>query len=937
MKKLLLFVCTIALFTSLKAQLVTTVPVLPTDQDETTITFDASLGNQGLKDYLGDVYAHTGVTTNLGTWKHVIASWDVNDPKVKMTYLGNNKFQLVLTPSIRAFYNVPAEETITQLDFVFRSGDRTKEGKTATNGDIFVDVYKVGLAVAITSPDVQPYFVDAASNFNIHVAGSIATAVNVKIDDNPIPVYTETSTPNSFDYNVSVATSGTHKITVEATDGNTTVSDNFYYAVRSSTTVEALPIGVKDGINYIDDNTITLVLHAPYKNSVYAYSSFNDWQPLAMKRTDANINNIELRYWVTLSGLTPGQEYFLQYIVDENLKIADPYSEKISDPWNDKYITTETYPDLIAYPEGKTDGIASVFQTAQAGYSWQAAGFVPPKVEDLVIYELLVRDFAAKADYQTLVDTVGYFKRLGINAIELMPINEFDGNDSWGYNPAFYFAPDKAYGTKNKLKEFIDICHQNGIAVLVDLVLNHSYGQSPLVQLYFDKISGKPTAQNLWYNITSPNTTYSWGYDFNHQSLYTKQFVDSVNSYWLTNYKVDGFRFDFTKGFTNTPGDGWAYDASRIAILERIYDKIKIVNPNAYMILEHLTENSEETTLSNYGMLLWGNMNYNYSQASQGYTANSDLSWGSYEQRGWTKPHLVSYMESHDEERLMYNNKTYGNSSGSYDVRDLKTALSRIELAASFFFTIPGPKMMWQFGELGYDISINYLNDRVGKKPIKWEYYSQTDRFRLYQVFSALIKLKESQAVFETSDFTIELTGGIKLLHLNSADLDVTVIGNFGVSQSGAIMKMQHIGTWYDYFTGNPIEILDVNQQTILAPGEYHIYTSVQLDKPDIVSDVENINKNNGKTANLKAFPNPAQTSMSIDFNLEETAKNAEISIFNLGGQKVATLHKGQMSKGEQHFEWNLNNSQGQKVASGAYLLKMESDKVNENLVLIVK
>ncbi|NOZ04318.1 MAG: hypothetical protein GXO92_06915 [FCB group bacterium] len=101
-----------------------------------------------------------------------------------------------------------------------------------------------------------------------------------------------------------------------------------------------------------------------------------------------------------------------------------------------------------------------------------------------MIYELLVRDFIDRHDYQTLIDTLDYLEKLGINAIELMPINEFEGNSSWGYNPSFYFAPDKYYGTRQDLKLFIDECHRRGIAVIMDIVLNHTYGQSPLVSGY---------------------------------------------------------------------------------------------------------------------------------------------------------------------------------------------------------------------------------------------------------------------------------------------------------------------------------------------------------------------------------------------------------------------------------------------------------------------
>jgi 1,4-alpha-glucan branching enzyme len=169
------------------------------------------------------------------------------------------------------------------------------------------------------------------------------------------------------------------------------------------------------------------------------------------------------------------------------------------------------------YPVGKADGIVSVFQTAQTPYEWQVEEFVKPLKQDLIIYELLVRDFVSARNYQTLIDTINYLKNLGINAIELMPVSEFEGNSSWGYNPSFYFAPDKYYGTKNDLKEFIDVCHQNGMAVILDMVLNHSYGQSPLVQLYFDGSAGdygQPTPLNPWYNETSPNQSLLLGFRF---------------------------------------------------------------------------------------------------------------------------------------------------------------------------------------------------------------------------------------------------------------------------------------------------------------------------------------------------------------------------------------------------------------------------------------
>jgi hypothetical protein len=246
----------------------------------------------------------------------------------------------------------------------------------------------------------------------------------------------------------------------------------------------------------------------------------------------------------------------------------------------------------------------------------------------------------------------------------------------------------------------------------------------------------------------------------NHESLDTRYFTSRVVEHWLQEYKIDGFRFDLSKGFTqvNTcDGNGnncnvgaWGnYDASRVAIWKRYYDSLQLKSNGSYVILEHFADNNEEKELADYGMLFWGNLNHQYSEASMGYLANSNFQSGIHSVRGWTKPHLITYMESHDEERLTYKNINFGNSSGSYNIKDTATALKRMELVGTFLFTIPGPKMIWQFGELGYDYPINYCpngtvnnNCRTDPKPIRWDYQAQQRRKNVYDVWSKIINLR---------------------------------------------------------------------------------------------------------------------------------------------------------------------------------------------------
>ncbi|WP_316801801.1 alpha-amylase family glycosyl hydrolase [Pedobacter nototheniae] len=588
-----------------------------------------------------------------------------------------------------------------------------------------------------------------------------------------------------------------------------------------------LPAGAKDGVAFINNGTSAIItLYAPGKTSVSLIGEFNNWSASAMKKTsDGNY------WWVQIDNLNPATEYAYQFLVNGTLKVADPYCEKILDEDNDKYISAATYPNLKAYPSGKTSGIVSVMQANQAVYTWKNTTFNRPNKNNLVIYELLIRDFTSDHNYASTLAKLDYLTNLGINAIELMPVNEFEGNLSWGYNPSFYFAPDKYYGTKTALQNFIDECHGRGIAVIMDMVLNHSFGQSPMVQLYFD--GTKPTSDSPWFNVDAKHP-YNVGYDFNHESAATKYFAKNVMKFWMQQYKIDGFRFDLSKGFTQkTSTDDAsfaAYDASRIAIWKEYNSYIKSIDPNNfYVILEHFADATEEKVLADDGMMLWNNMNYNMNEATMGWLDNSNFQWGFYTNHGFSKSeNLVGYIESHDEERLNFKNITYGNASGTYAVKgNLTTSLKREEMAAAFMLSIPGPKMIWQFGELGYDISIDF-NGRTGEKPVKWDYFTDVNRKALYDVYAKLIKLKKNNSIFNSTTSAYNLAGGIKYIKLTEGTNTVFVVGNFDVVAQTANIDFGASGNWIDAFGSNVNLTANIYNAT-LAPGEYHVFSKTTL------------------------------------------------------------------------------------------------------------
>ncbi|MEI9806398.1 MAG: alpha-amylase family glycosyl hydrolase [Bacteroidota bacterium] len=620
---------------------------------------------------------------------------------------------------------MPAGETIKSIGILFRDANANsglvKKAANTDGSDMYIPVYDNTIATRFTVPFFQPTFTRIPETITKQVGDNIAlTAIAnkpavMKLFLNGTEIQTASGVTTISANPVLAA--GAQTIRVDAIDGATTKSESFQFFVASAPTVLPLPAGVKDGINYAANNTeVTLVLYAPGKSRVSVIGEFpgNNWaeqpQYVMNKTPDGNY------WWLTITGLTAGTEYAFQYLVDGTLKISEPYAEKILDAGNDGSISSATYPGLKPYPAGQS-GMVSVLQTNAPAYNWAVANFSRPDKRNLVIYELLLRDFITAHDWKTLKDTLNYLKSLGINAIEVMPFNEFEGNLSWGYNPYQYFAPDKYYGPKNNLKEFIDTCHKKGMAVIMDIVLNHTYGPSPLAQLYWDAQNNRPAANNPWYNPVAP-TAFGFGEDFNHSSTATTYFFNRVLQHWLTEYKIDGYRFDFSKGLTQKPSSNdaafSAYDPTRIAILNNYATVIKAIYTDAYIILEHFCDDMEEKELSDNGFLLWSNVWTQYQEASMGFLTNSNFERGIYTARNWQNPHLVTFMESHDEERITYKNIKYGNAAGSYNIREVGTALKRMELNAAFMLTTPGPKMIWEFGELGYDFSRCYLATNGG-------------------------------------------------------------------------------------------------------------------------------------------------------------------------------------------------------------------------------
>jgi pullulanase/glycogen debranching enzyme len=919
------------------SQIVWTEPVFPTPNQPVTVFFDATQGTAGLAGCSCDVYLHTGLITNQSTsgsdWKYVVTSWGVANAAWKMTPVAGQPdvYSYDITPTIKDYYGVtnPSEE-ILKLAFVFRNGDGSLYGKETGGADIFYDVYpdNTALTAILLSPAEQTVF--ATLGGTIQVSGASSQTATLSLFDNGDLLFSTNGT--NLDFEIQVTTGGTHLVEFLADNGSEADSQSFTYLVPAGNVMEGLPAGVEHGINYTGDTSVVFALYAPGKQHVFLTGDFNDWQP----HTDYQLKLTPdgTTWWIQIDGLTPGEYYAFQYIVDGTIRIGDPYSNIILDPANDGWIPASSFPDIPPYPTGKTTGIASVMQPGAPPFDWQATNYQRPEQENVVIYELLLRDFLHEQNFQALTGRLDYLQELGITAVELMPVSEFNGNLSWGYDPAYHHALDKFYGSPEAFKTLVDACHQRGIAVIMDIVFNHAHEKNPLAMLYWDDANFRPAPDNPWLNV-SPTHDYNVFFDFNHDSPATKAYVIKTLRHWLNEYRVDGFRFDLSKGFTqnvNGAWDAWAYDASRIATLKTYAGAMWDASPGAYVILEHFTANTEEKELSDYGMMLWGNMNYEYLEASMGYSSN--LTGVSYQARGWNDANLIGYMESHDEERMMYKNLQWGNGSGGYSVKNLSTALDRVELASTFFYTVPGPKMLWQFGELGYDFSINYctngtVNDycRLDPKPVKWDYAAHPGRVDLYNVIRGLLALRNNYPVFQTTDFQLNVNQYGKTIHLNDPSMNVTISGNFDVGPLSLDPDFQHTGWWYEYFTGDSLMVSGVNTPMSLAPGEYRLYTDVNIGVPEYYT-------NTSEPASepvLSVFPNPSDGHFTVELQLE-TAASIKAGLYDLRGQKVASLFRGELPAGQYSF------ANPAPLPAGMYFLRLHiKDEIKTVKIAIVK
>ncbi len=924
-------------------------PALFNEDEQITITVsgvDPTIWNAGQPDNIYLWAWELDQNNNTVGGPATNGTWDNSDEAQKMTNNGNGTYSYTLTPT--TFYGTTG---IAKMGVLVKAKNGNGDKKSQ---DFITPVGKV--QVTINNPTSDPVVVNPGGNLPISAVmrvqgNTVVGAFKVFLNNtqiasgNGFPTYSTTLT--------NLTTSGVIKV-VGTPQGQTDSGEKSINLIIAPTvTTQAVPTGMVDGINYnpSDPTKATLVLNAPGKEFVYVAGSFNNYQRNSayLMKKDVSSTADSNKFWIELTGLTPGQTETYQYwVYDTNpvtnspaeVKTADPFSTLVLSPFDDPGIPSISYPNIPAYPVGQEREV-TVLKTGEIPYNWQVTNFTKPKKEDLIVYEVLIRDFDANRNYQSLIDKIDYFKNLKVNAIELMPVMEYEGNESWGYNTAFHMALDKYYGTENKLKEFIDACHQNGIAVILDVALNHAFGRNPMVRMWMNDPDGDgwggPSSESPYFNQTATHS-YSVGDDFNHQKAMTQNYVKRVVKHWIEDFKIDGFRWDLTKGFTqNCQGNEGctnAYQQDRVDILKTYADYSWSLDPNHYVIFEHLGSENEEKEWANYrynegkGVMMWGNMVGPYNQLTMGFNSNNNIAGIGHKSRSsFLGKRVMGYAESHDEERLMYKNVTFGNNSnGSYNVRDLNTALGRMSALGAVTIPIPGPKMIWHFGELGMNNSIytcnnGTVNDESGtdgnckldtKPQPQWtnNWLGDVNRSKIYNDWARMIQLKTGEPVFE-GDYDINsgntLTPKVYVFDntLPSTDLkNVVILTNFDVTTQNVTPNFPYTGTWYDLMdaSGNTsINVTNTTTPISIAAGQFKMYGN----KASTLG-IEDIDSG----SQFKIYPNPVNNAFYINKAVDN------LSIYDLTGKIVKTF-KGNFTERDSFDISDLTQS--------IYLVKIEN------------
>lgn len=538
---------------------------------------------------------------------------------------------------------------------------------------------------------------------------------------------------------------------------------------------------------------IEFSLFAPYLEQAAIQGDFTEWKNHDLEKGDDG-------YFRATFELTDG-DYEYKFCVKSNspwqlgewVCVTDPMATDVNEMNNDNAVVHVDKGKIIVDK-----------------YEWRHDMDPLPGDVELVIYELHVKDFGG--NFKGVMDRLDYLSGLGVNAIELMPVGEFPGDTSWGYNPRHFYAVESAYGQSADLKALIDECHGRGIRVILDLVANHGQDETPLAQI----------DHNYWFKENNTDE-FQFGpkFDYNHwddnyKLFPARKFMNEVAFHWATEYHLDGLRFDATALIDNFDFLHWLGDAVKQNSGMKPF----------YLVAEHLPI---DPAIVGYGKPMDGLWHdYFYWQMTANMRESEFSGWQPFD---WDKTQdaieparggiigptaAVNYISNHDHSRLMYELGT-ANITG-------EKAFRKCKLAAAVEMTVVGVPMIWMGEEFG-----EYWDKSIEPRPLHWELLENQENSDLFHYYSGLIFLRKTTNALKTEHIEfIHLDEENKVLAWKRWDDGggmVVVVANFSDDSLGdyAVPNFPD-GEWHEFIFDYDHQVEGSQSVDALGPSECKIY-----------------------------------------------------------------------------------------------------------------
>ncbi len=555
-------------------------------------------------------------------------------------------------------------------------------------------------------------------------------------------------------------------------------------------------------------NQIPFELLAPYNKDVVLLGSWDHWKErIKMDRGDDGV-------WRAEVALADGDyEYRFELISNSYFALGEKVS--VSDPKAVEYTLDTHENSIIRVKDGKPVTVT---------YEWKYNDVPLPENRDLIIYEAHVRDFRGgegdentKGTFKGMIERLDYLVELGINAIELMPVNEFPGDYSWGYSQSSLYAIENSYGGPDDLCALVDECHARGIRVINDAVYNHMDKDAPLTQIDYA----------YWFYTENPDDAeLQFGPKFNYEHFDTnlqrfpaRDHVMESILYWVNNYHIDGIRFDATRAIKHYDLLDWMHDQVHehinfkpfYTIAEHVPQDPTIVGPSGPMDAAWHENFSKQLMCTILGIPKDGREPFDTSALINVLDGRREGFIDVY--------HTVKYIDNHDQDRIMWQLGTYANTFDD-------AAFRRMKMGASILLTAPGVPMLWMGQEFGFP-----AERTLASRPIAWGLLENESNQGLLEHYKHLIRIRKSNPALTSSNFDVVADmpdraiivykrwndeGNIVMIAANLKDQHA---GEFTVGNDGL-----EDGTWREMIFNYDVHVQGGTLTDQLGPSEVKIY-----------------------------------------------------------------------------------------------------------------